>query len=357
MKILFINHSSNFIYGGTKSLVQMLNNLYKEIEYDLVLPKSLKTIDETQNIEDFIKKRPGKLFRCWLPYKKCYLSHKSMSLKGKVATSIQTAMYYLNKTKINSLIMYPIVDNKNRYFIHIREIFEGDHREYRHILKKLKNAVGVIFIDTGTEKPFIGKLKNYIVLNNPFDMSGVIDIDENLVEDELGIKTKDKIVFSVIGMITEGKGIEFIIKVFMKINNPDLLLLIVGNEKNKYAQNCIKNAKRDKRIKFIGEIKDINKIYKITDCVLRGDEKFGIGRTIYEGLYSGCNVILPGDKNKDTIFDEELFLNRVGFYSPRDEEELFLKINMFAFKVRERSCKSNIDKYLKGWSNYVYSIE
>ena len=70
MKILFINHSSNFIYGGTKSLVQMLNNLYKEIEYDLVLPKSLKTIDETQNIEDFIKKRPGKIFRSLVTYKK-----------------------------------------------------------------------------------------------------------------------------------------------------------------------------------------------------------------------------------------------------------------------------------------------
>ena len=79
----------------------------------------------------------------------------------------------------------------------------------------------------------------------------------------------------------------------------------------------------DKRIEFHGEEKDINRIYALSDYIIRGEIDFRIGRTIFEALYADCDVILPSsDKEIEREKDLRVLRDKVHIYTPRDRKSL-----------------------------------
>jgi glycosyltransferase involved in cell wall biosynthesis len=365
-RVLYVMHSTSLIYGASKSLSELLRNV--DYEFDLVFPKSTSNNISDQDIRKHFGKNLKNIFRFWLPYEKVFLGKSKSDY-----LSLNTYKYYLkqlisyidifkirglakryNYIYLNSITLYPIINKKSRYFIHIREIYSGSSFRMKFLVRKLNSALGIIFIDNSTFEPFINKVNNYIILNNPFDMRNVRDIEKEKILHELHIK-QNTIIVSILGKITELKGIRFIIEAFSKINRDEMILLIVGDVNNPYADYCKKMSIGTDKIHFLGELTDVEPIYAISDYILRGDPVFAIGRTIYEGLYSGCNVIIPGtENNAKDIFQYLTFKEKIHFYFPRDQESLLKILN----NCRKNSILtdypiSNIDCYISSHREFI----
>lgn len=362
-KYLIVMHSANIMYGAGRSLLLWLN--HSGIKYDLVIPEFPGISKEKEKLVKHLKNKPENIYTMWLPLRRCYHGKDAMSWRGCLFFAYSNFMYYLcqgrykkkmdeyEKIYLNSLILWPVINRKNKFYIHARDIFEGSQKQFNDTVRALKLAKGVIFIDASTYQPFEKCKLDYIILNNPFDMRKVRYVNKEETLKKFGLK-KNKCIYAVLGMIIGPKGIQFIIQSFLNAGI-DAYLLIVGKVKGKYAHACVKQSESCPDIIFTGEIAQNWFIYAISDYIIRGEDKFCVGRTVYEGLYSGCNVIIPGS-GKDIRFldDGEKFKNQILFYEPRNTQNL---CNVFRSSVRrkvsERRYDSNLDQYVVNILNYM----
>ncbi|MCI8782147.1 MAG: glycosyltransferase family 4 protein [Dorea sp.] len=355
-KLLVIMHSNNLVYGAGKSLLYWINEA--NVSFDLVYPKSLIG----KNDKDiFIREMHGleNIYCEWIPFSRCYLGKNGASIKGIVYQHLNNIMFYLNRKKIkkiiekydkiylNSLVLWQLIRSEKNFYIHIREIFDGSYQLYEKISRNLEKTQGQIFIDYSTYEKFKDIKGSKIILNNPFNMKILKHISVDMVLKKIGLG-KNKTVFSVIGMIYETKGVKFIIESFLE-TQIEAYLLIVGKIRGTYAKECIKLAKNNCNVIFLGEIKEIEEIYAISDYIIRGEPCFCIGRTIYEGLYSGCDVIVPG-KQEDIQHYKDIFdiQENIHFYEARNKKSLIEQItNLKKIIKSERHFRSNIESYTK----------
>ena len=223
--------------------------------------------------------------------------------------------------------------------------------------KSLEKAHGVIFIDEATRKPFADlRLQNWIVLNNPIDMAPLQDYP---VPDlaHLGIDVNKHTIFAIIGRFTRQKGVDFVINQFKRLSSPDVRLLIVGSggTSEEYEKMCRNLAMHDSRIIFWGEEADILRVYRIADFIIRGEDRACIGRTIYEGLYAGCDVIIPAETlNQADLFEYSTYRHKIHMYSPRNAEQ-FRNIleNVSRTKQKQRVFRSNIEEYVDRFHKFT----
>ena len=84
-------------------------------------------------------------------------------------------------------------------------------------------------------------------------------------------------------------------------------------------------------------------VYALADYVLRGEAYPCVGRTIYEALYAGCGVIIPGSPANHTLFEYERFAPRVHFYPPADEARLRAVFEALqTVKLADKRGESNV---------------
>lgn len=187
-----------------------------------------------------------------------------------------------------------------------------------------------------------------IVLNNPFNQKLVLDV--NLEETKHKYNLKEETIFLfVTDQLLPVKGLDFIVNAFIKSGCKNARLLVAGS-------TCPSKYKKYKNIQFLGKVMDMEEIYAISDYVLRGEPYFAIGRTVYEGLYSGCNIIIPGnsvlDKNK--IFEQQKFSDNIIFYEPRNLNELSEIIRKREFiKKKAVLGLSNEEQYVKKFKQFI----
>ncbi|MDP3110490.1 MAG: glycosyltransferase [Thermodesulfovibrionales bacterium] len=364
LNALFITHDVGN-YGASRSLQLLLKN-YKGINIDLIIKKELRRKNDLLSIRERFGKEIRTIREYYLPFAFCYKYKPDFTLKILVYKTIMELLWHFNKRNLysvirkghydyiylNSLVLHPIITDDMPFVIHVRDIFDKSSQK---AVASIKKAMAVIFIDEATKEPFSDTvLRNSIVLNNPFDMKPI----EQYVREEVvkaGVNFQENTIFSLIGQVTEKKGVGFIIKSFMKASNKNARLLIVGGGDKKFIDEYKIMAKDDQRIIFWGEESDILKIYAVSDYVLRGESYQCIGRTIYEGLYSGCRVIIPGDKNNmESIFEYDKFKDSIYFYTPRSNNELQ---NLFEElsdeKVGARTFRSNVDGYVRRFHEFV----
>ena len=356
MKILVIMHANNLLYGAGKSLVNWVTNT--NIEIDVLRPKAFPRSVKEEVIRQGFGNNVKEIYTMWLPFSRCYSGRMHVSKLGFLYQKMNNILWRMNRKKVknlmkkydkvylNSLVLWPLISSKGNYYIHIREVFEGSNRLFKEVLKSLRDAKGIIYIDHATYEVFKNyNLKNEIVLNNPFDMRNVKFIQKDKIKKNLELKENKKI-YSIIGMIYEQKGVEFVIDGFVKADI-DAYLLIAGKKKGQYAQKCIKKAEKYNNIIFLGEIEDINKIYAISNAVIRGEKFFCVGRTIYEGLYSGNDVIIPGNEQDiERLPNIEKCKENIYFYEPRNVES-FVEALKKAEKKKEgrRIYISKVEEY------------
>ena len=97
------------------------------------------------------------------------------------------------------------------------------------------------------------------------------------------------------------------------------------------------------------------KIYSITDYIIRAETFFTIGRTVYEGLYSGSGLIIQGsDKELLNIKDYNKFKDRIYLYTPRDITDFKRVLHMIkGKKVFYRNAVSNANNYGRIFNRYI----
>ena len=127
--------------------------------------------------------------------------------------------------------------------------------------------------------------KELNVLNNAIDLKK-FEFNEKIREDlrkEFGIK-EDTIVIGHIGRFVTVKNHEFLIDVFnelIKKNDNSILMLIGQGPLLNDMKQKVRDLKIEDKVKFIGQVTDVEKYYNIMDVFLFP--------SIYEGLRNGCN--------------------------------------------------------------------
>lgn len=370
MKALFVLHESKFVYGANRSITGLLKNI--DYDFDILICKSFtKKINELE-IRELFGKHLKRIYICWLPRYRCYDFDKISIISefSHFTNNFMAFIYSIQRKRIikqgnydyvhlNSIVLFPVIDDNAMYIMHIREIINSDYYNIKKLAEKMREARGIICIDEATK----GSLKQIfpderaIILNNPFSMLELknVSCEENLRK--YGLKAENTI-FAMLGQVTESKGARFVIQAFMKQHNMKSRLLIVGNHNHSYGKECEEIAKRDKRIIFCGELKDTTGIYRISDYIIRGDSQFCIGRTIFEGLYAGCGVIIPGCRDDLQSFPErEKFEEKIIFYQPGSDSDLSDAIEIQArSKQTNRTLHSNVDDYIDKYDQYINKL-
>jgi len=316
-------------------------------------------------VMDNYRNKIGNFYQLCLPLDYCYFG-KPDTISFHIRAVIKRFFEWLDAKKIqriideghydyiylSSLTLHHLVRKSPCTLIHIREIFDNSNDA---VFESLKIARGVIFIDAATAKPFEHlHLGNAILLNNPFWMHRRIENVPYALRPN--IDQVHKTVFSIIGRIEEIKGVDFVIESFRKVPDDNIILLIVGSGEKGYLSRCKSVAGDDKRIVFYGNESDIQLIYDISDYIIRGDPHQCIGRTIYEGLYSGCHVIIPGSET-GTFFEFEKFREKIHFYQPKNTSALTRVIHHRARqKITERIYYSNVPEYIEKFNEFIAKV-
>ena len=370
MKALFVLHESRFIYGANRSISELLKNI--DYDFNILICRSFTQKINEREIRELLGKHLKRIYICWLPRYRCYSFDKisKISELSHIINNFMALIYSMQRKRIirqgnydyvhlNSNVLFPVIDDNAVYIMHNREIINSDYYNTKKFVEKMGKARGIICIDEATKislKQVFPK-ESSIILNNPFNM---LDLKNVSYEDNLrkyGLNAENTI-FAMLGQVTEIKGAKLVIQAFMKQHDEKSRLLIVGNHNHSYGRECEEIAKSDKRIIFCGELRDTKGIYRICNYILRGDPQFCIGRTIFEGLYAGCGVIIPGCRNDLQYFPEgNKFEERIFFYSPRNEEELSNIIEKQAqYKQIDERFYSNTKEYVERFDQYINGL-
>jgi glycosyltransferase involved in cell wall biosynthesis len=364
MKVLFITHDAA-LYGASKSLQPIVRGFADDL-VDLMV--SLRFIDNVQvsELRDRFGSHLRRIYRYFLPFDRDYKGKDPRRGRSAIVSAAREALWKMQRSRVrrifheeqydvihlNSLTLHRLVDDAHEFYIHVREIYDGSDDG---VYQSLQAARGVIFIDDATRKPFEHlHLRRSMVLNNPVDMTSV---DQHRQIAVSGGSVSNKVIFALIGKLSENKGTIFIIETFRMLAAQHAELLIVGNGEGDSLAQCKRAAGGDARVHFLGEEPDIAKVYAAADYILRGEAYPCVGRTVYEGLYAGCEVIVPGNTEAASgFFEIDRFKESIHFYDPRHQQSLLNQLERHADrKVPRKRGLSNVTEYLQQFRTFLAS--
>jgi glycosyltransferase involved in cell wall biosynthesis len=361
VKALFVTHDVS-LYGASRSLQLLLRN-YSELDFDLVVDRTLLRKHGLRQITESFGVARERVRPFFLPFDLCTAGKGNPSLLRPLRRwlwNMDSKRFYhflCNKPydfiHLNSLVLHPVITREHPFVIHVRERYDGSCTTAH---ADLRNARGVVFIDESTYEPFRHTtLQSHTIINNPFHM--VPPKNDHLRERWQNL-CPNRTVFALIGHLTKEKGTDFVIQTFRSFASEEAMLLIVGNGLTPFVEYCKGMAGEDGRIRFLGEESEIERIYAVADYVIRGEDYPCVGRTVYEALYSGCHVILPGSTaDREVFFDYDRFQEKMHFYAPRDQRSLTrLFESLVHSRVTDRHYTSNIDEFVARFREFIAGL-
>lgn len=343
MKIAFFTADAGN-YGSARSLataIQYLqkNNILKREEITLICSKSL--IHREGNVPQ------NKIFQelnyaYWvLPFSRVELKGDEIGSWGKIKAIIKnliavimTLCIYKRRIRrmgldyihINSLTLWPlllVLPHEVKTIIHIREILDEVRLSMiPKIARKiiLIKSSKIIAIDNMSAKPFINRGREVTIIKNPFDMRSVepLKAQYNKLCKEMEIDPF-KIHIALIGNISPIKGHTFFLDLASRLTEyNDIEFLVVGDGAGNYAESVKSYLPSLPNIKWLGFKEDMDKIYVVTDIVMRCEDFLPLGRTVWEGYYAGCSVLLPICDGDDLSEIKEFINKGIYTYKARD---------------------------------------
>lgn len=360
LKLLFVAHTVGF-GGAARSLRELVRGY--DVDADLAVPHLVPLPSEAE-IRAFFGPNLRRIHRFWLPWSEVYVGHPTVrqSVRSHLLFPITWRAQRRRFEKfvrdegydgvhLNSLVLHPMLGADLPMTMHVREILVERHAWVR---ANATRAKGVVFIDEATRRPFEPALpRKHIVLNNPIDMTGVGKLPSD-VETRIGGDPKKLVVFAIIGDLTDEKGLPFVIESFRRVRAPETRLLLIGRATPQQRTKLEALAAGDRRIVFWGQETDMPGIYTLADYVMRGEAYPCVGRTIYEALFAGGGVIIPGEAASHGMFEYERFASRIHFYPPRDTEKFVETLETLAVhKILEKHGESNVEQYVAEFDRFV----
>ena len=154
------------------------------------------------------------------------------------------------------------------------------------------------------------------------------DNNSKIIKKELGISKTNKILLTVANLVPV-KGIEVLIHAFQKfrISNQQTFLIIVGDDKNKYASHLKKVVKKhnlNNKVLFTGKRYDINRIYNASDIFVSPTLLVGEGCPValLEAMSTGTPVIASNVSGSRDILENFQDL----LFEPGNAKDLLKKI-------------------------------
>ena len=274
--------------GGVESVVM---NYYRNIDKSKVQFHFICDEDSTDIPYDEIEKLGGKVIVV-PPYQKLFKYQKELYKIFK------ENKYKIVHSHINALSVFPLRIAK-RAGVPIRIAHShstSNKKEWKkNIVKNILRPFSKVYANKffactkhAGEWLFGKKIierKELNVINNAIDLKK-FEFNEKIREDlrkEFGIK-EDTIVIGHIGRFMKQKNHDFLIDVFNELIKKDensiLILIGQGPLLNDMKQK-VRDLKIEDKVKFIGQVTDVEKYYNIMDVFLFP--------SIYEGLRNGCN--------------------------------------------------------------------
>lgn len=362
LKLLFVTHIVS-LGGASRSLRELLS-AYTDVDADLALPRWIGAPDDAEIRRFFAPRRLGKILRFWLPWSEVYAGHPGPWQAARahfvfpLAWRAQRPLFErfvarerYDAVHLNSLVLHPMARANVPCILHVREILAEQHER---VQQDAARARGTIFIDEATRKPFEPNLpRHHVVLNNPVDMAGVGMLPPDVAA-RIGGDPARLTIFAMIGDLTDEKGVPFAIEAFRAVKSPDARLVVVGRGSPAARANLERLIAGDRRIVLWGEEREVVQIFTLADYVLRGEPYPCVGRTIYEALYAGCGVLVPGARENHAMFEFDRFADRIHFYTPRDRAGFVAQLDALAGTKRtDKRGESNVQPYAAAFDRFV----
>ena len=360
LKLLTVAHSVGL--GGAARSLRELVQAYDGADIDLAVPRFANAPDD-EAIRQFFGPRLRRIFRFWLPWSEVYSGHAQVwqsarshllfpvmwrAERSRFARFVARERY--DAVHLNSLVLHPMVTDDLPFILHVREILADRHVR---VMSDAASARGTIFIDEATRAPFVRAPRHHVILNNPVDMTGVGQLPRD-IEARLGGDPANLTIFAIIGDLTDEKGLPFVVESFRRVRSREARLVLVGRALPAARAKLERFAGGDPRIVFWGEEREIAQIYTLADYVLRGEAYPCVGRTIYEALYAGCGVIVPGSRETHGMFEFQRFADRIHFYAPRDRSGFVAHLDALVRHKRvHKHGESNVQRYVVDFDRFV----
>ena len=273
---------------GVESVVM---NYYRNIDKSKVQFHFICDEDSTDIPYEEIEKLGGKVIIV-PPYQKLFKYQKELYKVFKENS------YKIVHSHINALSVFPLrVAKKAGVPIRIAHSHSTSNKKEwkKNIVKNILRPFSKVYANKffactkhAGEWLFGKKIierKELNVINNAIDLKK-FEFNEKTREDlrkEFGIK-EDTIVIGHIGRFMKQKNHDFLIDVFnelIKKNENSILMLIGQGPLLNDMKQKVRDLKIEDKVKFIGQVTDVEKYYNIMDIFLFP--------SIYEGLRNGCN--------------------------------------------------------------------
>lgn len=285
-KIIVAHIMGKWNGGGVESVVM---NYYRNIDRNKIQFHFLCDEDSTDIPYEEIEKLGGKVIVI-PPYQKLFKYQKELYRIFKENN------YKIVHSHINALSVFPLrIAKKAGVPIRIAHSHSTSNKKEwkKNILKMILRPLSKLYANNYfacTEyagKWLFGKKvverKELNVINNAIDLKK-FEFNENTrkaLREELGIKD-DTLIIGHVGRFMKQKNHEFLVEVFNEVykKNQNTLLILIGQGPllSEIKQKAI-NLNIEDKIKFIGQVTDVEKYYNIMDIFLFP--------SIYEGLRNG----------------------------------------------------------------------
>lgn len=394
LKVLMISHVPiDAIYGAGTSLRGHLQSLgcQKQYCFGLILPKSIKhgnlsKLSDTEIIQTF--PAVSVVSHHYMRSRMNYEAPKK-GFPFLFRTSVNNLVNLLDREKmiqtinefrpdlihLNSLVLAPIALwlKRNKavgdipVLSHVRELLEPTLSQQAK--QEIASVDGFICIDLAAQKRLVAVMdrmisgKDVSTLQNPFQ-SHITPPDQRLFQN---VDLRSSTVFAIVGQVSAEKGAELVCEAFLRANLQNCVLLVVGQGNGAYGQRV--KALCDHcptKLKWLGQQPDLvaRGFFNGVDTIVRGEATFCTGRTVYEALFSGASVLLPGTKF-DLESDSNLlpFRDKVELYRPNDLDALIQAFqhlvanhpNKRTMTVRKSEPTSNFDSYAQSIQGFYES--
>ena len=285
-KIIIAHIMGKWNGGGVESVVM---NYYRNIDRNKIQFHFLCDEDSTDIPYEEIEKLGGKVIII-PPYQKLFKYQKELYRIFKENN------YKIVHSHINALSVFPLrIAKKAGVPIRIAHSHSTSNKKEwkKNILKMILRPLSKLYANNYfacTEyagKWLFGKKvverKELNVINNAIDLKK-FEFNENTrkaLREEFGIKD-DTLIIGHVGRFMKQKNHEFLVEVFNEVykKNQNTLLILIGQGPllSEIKQKAI-NLNIEDKIKFIGQVTDVEKYYNIMDIFLFP--------SIYEGLRNG----------------------------------------------------------------------
>jgi glycosyltransferase involved in cell wall biosynthesis len=327
VEILFITHYSQY-YGANRSLVNIIQGL-KKLNYKIkVIAPSLGEFTDVLDrmgcdyevvpFYPFVYRRTRlSFFLKKIRYNK---NIKALEKLKVIVQQNQPSLIYSNSSVFD--IGFRLAqEEKIPHVWHIREMAEL-HYGYRfypnkkHFLTALKQTDLIIAISKAIGAKILDEngIENYRVLYNA--VFSKQDFQELLSKK---YSAKENVIFTVVGMLHPSKQQATVIKSFARINKkyPNTELWIAGDGQyiyTLYLKLLILFYGLKGKVKLLGYISDLQKVYVETDVVVTASLHEGLGRSTIEGMAyqkpiigfrSGATPELVENEKRGLLFDNK----------------------------------------------------